>query len=61
MAGDRDLFFVDGEVEGRRGAEHHAEGRVAYKNPARGAQPVRLCLAKAAHIFSEMRMAIAPP
>ena len=54
VAGDRDFCFVDGEVEGRRGAEHHAEGRVAYKNPARGAQPVRLRLAKAAHIFSEI-------
>ena len=51
LADGRDFFFVDGEVEGRHGAEHHAEERVANKNPARGAQPVRLRLANAAHLY----------
>ena len=57
MAGDRD-FCVDGEVEGRRGAEHHAKKRVAQLHPARGAQPVRLRLANAAHLFRRSRSAL---
>ena len=35
VAGDRDFFCVDGEVEGRRGAEHHAKERVAQLHLAR--------------------------